>query len=149
MEKERIKSTYTNGITFKTTKSITKKDMITLCDLLKVKFPNDSFEPEAIIEGGIKYKYEDNRYKSVRLCAHYNSSRGEWPRINDNVMSEWKNNDDIIFPEENTFSTYLKSFHGAPVFTLDELKIWEKCFNEIGIVRVGRYPGQKRLTCLM
>jgi hypothetical protein len=45
----------------------------------------------------------------------------------------------------------LKSFHGAPLFTIDKLKVWEECFNQIGIgigigiVNVGKYPSKKSL----
>jgi hypothetical protein len=42
-------------------------------------------------------------------------------------------NDDIVFDKNYKFDTIIKSFHGAPVFTLDELKIWEECFNQIGV----------------
>jgi len=62
-------------------------------------------------------------------------------------MSEWSENNDIIFDENN----FLKSFHGAPLFTIDELKVWEECFNQIGIgigigiVNVGKYPSKKSL----
>lgn len=131
-------STYINGIEFKTTKVITKNDIVVMCELLHEKFPECSFKPEPTSEGGIQYIFKNNKawYKTVRFCVHYDSSQGNWTWVNDNVMSEWKNNDDMIFPNNNKFSTYLKSFQGAPIFTIQELQIWEECFNEIGIVRV-------------
>ena len=66
--------------------------------------------------------------------------------INDNVMTEWLDNNDIIFNKNSKFTIFLKSFHGAPLFTLDELKIWEECFNQIGIVKVGSCPSKKSLV---
>jgi len=60
-------------------------------------------------------------------------------------MSEWSENNDIIFDENNFFTIFLKSFHGAPLFTIDELKVWEECFNQIGIINVGKYPSKKSL----
>ena len=53
--------------------------------------------------------------------------------------------DDIIFDKNNKFTLFLKSFSGAPLFTLEELKIWEECFNQIGIIKVGKYPSKKSL----
>ena len=47
--------------------------------------------------------------------------------INDNVMTEWLDNNDIIFNKNSKFTIFLKSFHGSPLFTLDELKICAKC----------------------
>ena len=141
--------TYTNGLCFKTKKDITKNDIITLIHSLN----NNNyylnlceFIPEGISEGGILFKFKDDFdkewYKSVRLGIRGN---GKWDWIDENVMSEWHNNDDIIFKKNIKFTTFLKSFHGAPIFTLDELKIWEECFKQIGIVRFGRYPSKKSL----
>ena len=53
----------------------------------------------------------------------------------------------LSLQEKNkSISTFLKSFHGAPLFTLKELKLWEKCFNAIGLKRLGRYPRKKDLS---
>ena len=43
------------------------------------------------------------------------------------------------------FTLFLKSFNGAPLFTLEELKLWEECFNQIDIVKIGKYPSKKSL----
>ena len=72
-------------------------------------------------------------------------SRRNWGWINENVMNEWAENNDIIFNQNDKFTIFLKSLHGAPLFTIDELEIWEKCFNQIGIVKVGKYPSKKSL----
>ena len=107
------------------------------------------FQPEGITEGGILFKFKDNLdnnwYKSVRLCVGHGESKGKWYWINEHVISEWSGNNDIIFDKNNKFTLFLKSFNGSPVFTLDELKIWEGCFNQIGIVKVGKYPSKKSL----
>ena len=150
-------STYTNGLELKTERIITKDDIITMCQLLNSRDEYSNlceFEPEAISEGGILFKFKDNLenankykwYKSVRLCVNHMYSRGTWYLINrTNVISEWTGNNDIIFDKDNRFGLYLKSFHGAPIFTVDELKIWEECFSRIGIVNVGKYPTKKSL----
>lgn len=147
-----IMSTYCCGLTLKTENEITKDDIITMCKLLNSKEEYSDlceFQPEGKREGGILFKFKDNLdkewYKSVRLCVNQNFSEGKWYRVNDNYLSEWTGNNDIIFHKNNKFTLYLKSFNGAPVFTLEELKIWEECFNEIGIIKVGKYPSKKSL----
>lgn len=144
--------TYTPGLTLQTKKIITKNDIITICDLLKEQYSNlCEFQPEGITEGGILFKFKDNLdnkwYKSVRLCVDYGESKGKWYWINDNYLEEWSGTgkDDIIFDKNNKFTLFLKSFRGAPLFTIEELKIWEECFNQIGIINVGKYPSQKSL----
>jgi hypothetical protein len=155
-------STYTEGLTFKCTKDITKNDIVLLCDLLTERYNGlCTFQPEGIAEGGIKFvfnaDYARNWYKSVRLhvtgAFQYATANGRWYWIDDNCMMEWKNSDDLIFREKNIrgqqtrFSTFLKSFYGAPVFTIQELEIWEDCFSQIGIRKVGKYPAKKSLIC--
>ena len=145
-------STYTSGYTLKTERNITKNDIITMCKLLSSRDEYSNlckFQPEGITEGGILFKFKegfDNRwYKTVRLCVYRAESRGNWPWINENVMTEWIDSNDIIFNINNKFTIFLKSFNGAPLFTIEELKIWEDCFNQIGIIRVGKYPSKKSL----
>ena len=146
-------STYTTGLTLKTTRVIKKSDMTTMCEFLNSKEEFSGlcrFEPEGISEGGIVYKFQNecdkNWYKSVRLCVTHGCSGGKWYWVNENVMTEWSESSDIIFDTNKKFTIFLKSFHGAPLFTLAELRIWEACFNEIGIVKVGKYPSKKSLS---
>lgn len=145
--------TYAVGLTLKTKQIITKNDIITMCELLNSKdeyFNLCEFQPEAISEGGIIFKFKDSScnkwYKSVRLCVNVGESKGKWYCVNCNCLSEWTGNNDVIFDKNNKFTLFLKSFHGAPPFTLEELKIWEDCFNQIGIVKVGKYPSKKKLV---
>jgi hypothetical protein len=142
--------TYTLGLTLKCERTITKNDIITLCLLLNNKDEYKSlceFQPEGKAEGGILFKFKDSTnsswYKSVRLCV--NQCNGKWYYVNENVASEWSGNNDVVFDKDSKFTIFLKSFHGAPLFTLGELKIWEECFNQIGIVKVGRYPSKRSL----
>jgi hypothetical protein len=144
--------TYTRGFRLKTEQKITKNDIITMCKLLNERDEYINiceFQPEGISEGGIVFKFKDSFndiwYKTVRLGVNHGESDGKWYYVKDNVMTEWVNNDDIIFPKNNKFTLFLKSFHGAPLFTVDELKIWEECFNKIGIIKVGKYPSKKSL----
>ncbi len=146
-----IIGTYTIGFTIKTNNNITKNDIITMCKLLNSKDEYSNlceFQPENICEGGILFKFKNNfdnkLYKSVRLGI-YDESKGKWYKINNNYLTEWIGNNDIIFNKNNKFTLFLKSFNGAPIFTLKELKLWVECFNQIGIVKVGKYPSKKSL----
>lgn len=152
MSPPQIMSTYCCGLTLKTENEITKDDIITMCKLLNSKEEYSDlceFQPEGVTEGGILFKFKDNIdkkwYKSVRLCVNHPYTRGKWYWVNDNYLSEWTGNNDIIFDKNIEIYTFLKSFGGAPLFTLEELKIWEECFNEIGIIKVGKYPSKKSL----
>jgi hypothetical protein len=149
-------STYTTGLHLKTERIITKNDIITMCNLLnsKCEYTNlCEFIPEGISEGGILFKFkgnfDKNWYKSVRLCVNRDGARGKWYWVKENVMTEWFDNNDIIFQTNTKFTIFLKSFNGAPLFTLDELKIWEECFKQIGIVKVGKYPSKKSLITML
>ena len=145
-------STYTNGLTLKTLKIITKNDIIIMCNLLnnRDEYKNlCEFKPEGISDGGIIFNFKnainDKWYKSVRLQVNNDNTGGKWYWINDDVVNEQTDNNDIIFDKNKTFRIFLKSFHGAPVFTLDELKIWEQCFYQIDIINIGKYPTKKSL----
>jgi len=83
---------------------------------------------------------------SVRLGVNYHNTDGQWYWVNkEEVLQEWIESNDIIFKKGTSFNTILKSLYGAPPFTIDELKIWEKCFNQVGVYKVGKYPSIKRL----
>ena len=142
-------STYSSGLTFKTEKIITKNDIINLCKSLNNNAEYSDicyFEPEAITEGGLIFKFKENPdwYKSIRIHVDCQGD-GKWYQINENVIDEWTDNNDIIFNNKTKFSTFLKSFRGAPPFTIKELKIMEGSFSDIGIKRTGKYPTKKSL----
>ena len=135
--------TYTSGLTLKAEKDVTKKDILCICEMLSSHPEYNAschFEPERISEGGIIYKFNDTNgwYKSIRF-----RNGAKWPWIKD--IEEWIDSSDIIFDANTEFTMLLKSFHGAPVFTHDELEIWENILNTIGIKRIGKYPSKKYL----
>ena len=110
--------TYTKGLTLKTKKVIIKNDIITLCQLLnnREEYSNFcEFQPEGILGGGIKFKFNDTInndnskwYKSVRLMVECYPSKGKWYWVTDeNVFSEWSGNNDVVYPKNNTFSVFL------------------------------------------
>ena len=95
------KITYTSGYTLIAQKDITKHDIITLCNLLNEEYKEAcTFTPEAISEGGVKYKFIDggSAYKSVRLGLRYSY---KWPWVNtSSVMTDWEHSEDIIVKKE-------------------------------------------------
>ncbi len=148
---QHIITTYTYGYRLISKKDITKNDIIILCNMLNKEFENESpkikFVPEPITEGGIQFIFEGNErwYKSIRLGIR--DKRGKWPYIElSTVFDEWNQNNDVVINKKNEFQLFLKAFHGAPVFTVDELKIFEKCFEQIGLFKKGAYPKKKNLT---
>jgi hypothetical protein len=105
------------------------------------------FKPEPISEGGIVFSnfpgYGDGKYKSMRIFI---SQYGEYGIIGDDVMDKWKNNNKILCDKGETIDTFLKSFDGAPLWTIEELTIFEKCFNTIGFKRKDVYPKKTDLS---
>lgn len=134
-------NTYTSGYKLVAKRDIMKKDMITLCNRLNEHYSNATFEPEPITDGGIVFKFKDNTmwYKTMRISIK------DYPWIPRNVLEEWVDNTDVLIAKESIMTTCLKAFDGAPSFTLEELKIWESCFDEIGLVRKSKYPTKKAL----
>lgn len=141
----------------KSTKEVCMKDIVHVCQLLSDSeaFQDTcSFTPEGITEGGIHCHFKEgaapvNAYKSVRLCVGFGANRSKWPWVDEaNAMSEWSDSDMRLFRSNEKFTIILKAFYGAPAFTHEELMVWEQCFNEIGIVKMGGkkgFPSKKRL----
>ncbi len=167
-------STYTSGYDLTATQDITCNDIALMCMDLDAKF-NDHFHsdqyrfvPEAITEGGILMwkwpgKKEDGKsmYKTMRIFF-----RNGWPWIRhdkDCCVEKWLGDGTVIrrdqtnlhlgpgiplFPHQNSLpiNTFLKAFHGAPSWTVEELQLFEACLAKIGLVRKGRYPKKSSLT---
>ena len=153
-----VATTYTSGFTLKPTRDITKHDLYNICKDLNNYFSTDySFIPEPITEGGILFektpnKYNTNRaYKSMRFSS--GNGRIRWPLINrDNVMNEWKDNQDILFKKymrnnRNTkIRTFLKAFCGAECWTHEQLTIFNRVFEKHGIDCFCDMPTKKSLV---
>jgi hypothetical protein len=150
--------TYTKGYDLISTKSITKKEFIELCILLSNECNEYVFTPETISEGGILFKNfnDGNKYKTMRLhkiVDNYYYYRNGYSgmksfysfRINGNELEEWKNNEDILCNKDTLITTFLKSFNDVQPYTIEELKLFEKCFNQIGINVISKYSTIKSL----
>lgn len=131
---------YQIGIRFGATRLITKHDIITMCDAFNQDKYSDmrKFGPEPTTDGGIVFRlnYNGGRWRKTVRPHMIGDVRGKWHLIDEPAMTEWQNDCDVVFYEGTKFRTFLESNHGAPIFTPDELKAWEHCFNRIGIVRV-------------
>lgn len=115
--------------------------------------PNLRFEPEHITEGGIVFRFNNIPYfyKTVRFTNNEN-----WPAIEPDDV--WENNNEIALSKKNmdnygevkskyVLRTCLKAFEGAPIFTVEELQIWENVFANFGLKRKGRKTPKKNLLC--
>lgn len=145
MEEHKM-DTYTSGYTIKSTRSISKLDIINICTQLNNQFgPGYEFVPEAITEGGILWKHfpekSEKMYKTMRLGMYY-----DWAKVDpcDNV-EYWIKNPGDLCKSDIKFTTFLKSFFNAPSWTITELKIFEKCLSENGFKVFGNYPKKKNL----
>jgi hypothetical protein len=165
-------NTYCGGYKILFKNDITKNDMVILCNKLNEKFNEHYhttkfvFEPEPISEGGIVWRSWPNKhpdmYKSMRF-TYGNIPEWKWASVSKNVMTEWINNEDIVFkalygitdcynvPVRKTtkkytpMNTFLKAFENAPSWTITELEIFAECFGEIGVEVIGKYPPKKDL----
>ena len=144
-------NTYCNGFELVSIKNISKKEFVELCNNLQKEFndyydSNDySFSPECITEGGIVFNNfdEEDKYKTMRITYSY-SIDNLYGYINNNIKDEWINDESILIDKDKYLRTFLKSSRNAPEWTNDELKIFEKCFNNIGLI-IYKLPTKKEL----
>jgi hypothetical protein len=146
--------TCTEGFRIKTPSDITSKMMVSIIDQLHVTFgPGYSFAPEAISEGGILFTdwpgRQEGEYKTLRIQLF--KSAIAWPYISDTTLTEWRAGlETIIFLKGfNKYlegRTFLKAFHGAPCWTLAELRSFRDAFLRAGISCLKKLPSEKSLN---
>ena len=108
---------------------------------------NKTFIKFSSINGMNPWRVSDNHLKKLGIL-HLKERKGfdsDWPMVPHNVMEEWKNNEDIILQKGLSIKTHLKAFHGAPVFTESELKIFCECAEKIGLKLDSKIPKDKEL----
>lgn len=158
MRRTSIAETYTSGYYLILSRDITNKDIASICRDLNTAFNVDgiteyAFAPEPISEGGIEMVSwpgkTGDEYKTMRI--HF-SSCGNWPFIERNNAVEFMDNleTQVIglkttnmrnkgrLAPGNPISTCLKAFDGAPVWTVEELDIFAKVFEQYGITCSGK-----------
>lgn len=150
--------TYTHGLLFisKTKRQITKHDIYLLCLKLQEKLgAGYKIMPEAITEGGIEFVDYPNKkkdeYKSMRMRSSCNGvGRRGWTQIPmDFKLEDWKNNNDSLYTlfegeKKLQISTFLKAFHGAPVWTKEELLHIADIFQEFGFTYIKSSMPKKK-----
>lgn len=157
MQEEEI-NTYCQGFSLIARKNVTKKEFIQFLNNLSECFNQHyktteySFSPEQITEGGIVF---DNfncpeKYKTMRLYFTTKQLSGktslygnQW--IKDTVKEDWKDSNEILIPEGSYLDSFLKSFCAAPKYTNTELRIFLKCFNNIGLELYKKPKGGGKL----
>jgi hypothetical protein len=141
--------TYTFGFNFSINDKVTKHKIYNLCNDLNEEFKGKLLlQPEKITEGGLLVTWPDqkNEYKTIRFITsdHFNRN---WPWISDDPMKSWKNNNDVIWPVSGKFGTVLKSFNGAPCWTISELELIAKCMTKnLFIVDYDSFPNKNDLV---
>jgi len=156
--------TNTSGYSLFTLNDITTHVFITLCENLEKEFniyyKTDCFKfgPEKIYEGGILFLNFPNKtqemYKTMRIYVEEDSESAQdresdkWPFIEDNTINKWKlNKPQKLISKGRKVGTRLKSFERAPIWTKEELKLFQICFNQIGIdIIKSSYPKIKNLS---
>lgn len=154
MEYTQIENTNYNmeGVKLQCIKPISKKDFVHLCESLKIYFDDtfsetdNEFSPECISEGGILFnKYKFPAYKSMRLLfttKDGNTFERLYGQINTNIKNEWINDNTILINNNTFLKMRLKSFNNAPPWSVPELKLFLKCFQDYGLI-VYNFPGAK------
>jgi hypothetical protein len=156
MKANKIPTTYCHGFNIKITEDVRKSDYIKMCEAISeginnLNNSNIKMQPEAISEGGMVMTGLDNKewYKTMRHATY------KWEWINDDTYDKWKSSDEILWNagtkskyashQPSTVTTYLKAFHGAPVWTLEELNIIKEVFEEYGF-KVTKMPKKTHLV---
>jgi hypothetical protein len=127
-------ATYEHYKSVYTTRMITKKDIVNICDQLTIEYQlnnlgEEYFEPEAITEGGIVFKsytMNSGKYKTMRF-----SMNNKWPTVD----KEWTVEDeDECVPKNFRIDLFLKAFDLAPKWTNEEKKIFLRVLCNNGFV---------------
>jgi hypothetical protein len=153
MEEAIGSKSYNNAFTITVQRNITRNEFVEICS--DIHFCLDEIDkenklinhlsianviPERISEGGIEiifnkvqpYEgYDIAPYKSLRFIGY-----SGWPFIN----KAWISDDTILFKKGTILFTFLKAFHGAPLWTIDEIHSIKFCFEQRGckITNMGK-----------
>jgi len=140
--------TYTPGPTFKLNGPVTAVQVANVIDDLNYLMPGCNFAPEAICEGGISWPVQrQGPYKTFR----FDSCMGDWPWLShpDLNGSLRECDDQVVFDDfrSKSFDTFLKAFHGAPCWTLKELRVFVVAIEKNTSMTLKKMPTAKSLIC--
>lgn len=156
--KKNFPETYIKGYTLIAKQEITKTDFIRFCNLLEDEYnlyydtnqySISPYSEDKRVDSGIVFNNfknnENTGYKGMsilRLEEYYDE--------NNKLVKQFKNiinaNTTIVCGKNEILYTILKSFNRAPVYTIEELQLFEKCFNQIGIEVNSEYPKKENLN---
>jgi hypothetical protein len=132
------------------------------------------FEPEAICEGGIIFKrfpgMVDGQFKTMRLRFNqypwlpedlnewrnkepieihnvWNRKRVRLTRNNRDEYLEYLSEYEKQIKKQQVISTCLKAFKGAPHWTMEELKIFSSCLQQIGLKQSEKVKADDLVHC--
>lgn len=158
---DQYRITYTPGFKFKHTADITTHTIVNLCIALENEFGDGYlFVPEAITEGGIEVadwpgRRSDEEYKTFRF-SQQEGEFGCWPSFTETptatLTAWWTDDARVIFPldrekKNSARGSLLKSFYGAPVWTVAELRKVAAAFEAVGLDCVrSTIPGARKLS---
>lgn len=140
------KPTNTNaeGPTLEFLKDMTKKDLVALHTLLSTKF-TEFYSKNVTVgncdsdAGGLAFTSGTTGNKSMRFRWAYSNRNKHKNYYNFQELKglfgayEANSDDDIIVRKGTTLSTSLRSYDGAPIWTLDELEIFKDCLGEFAV----------------
>ena len=117
-----------------------KHDMIMLCNSLTEKLGKEHgcvFQPLKRAEGGIEYVYHDKSmpYKSIKIGSNdlVNKYHMWFPRVSDNVMTEWINSKEVIFPPKLSGQFHIDWSGDKPrPFEVREINMIKECLVDHG-----------------
>lgn len=141
IENNNVFNTYCDSYQLFSMKNITKKEFIQLLNDLSIEFNNYyntnnySFSPETLLNGGIIF----NNYKQYKLMQMYfingcNNTSPLYGWMDDNIKNKWITSDEILIKKDKHIYTNLISFCNTPKWTNQELQIFIKCFEHIGLI---------------
>jgi hypothetical protein len=115
---------FIKGLSLRTTRAITTSDMTHFCELLDAQPKYAGVCTFLSDHDSIVFKFLNNN---------------DWYKTVEFNIKTWAYNCDDKCGANISFVTRLKAYDGAPLFTIGELLVWEKCFAQIGVVSHGKH----------
>ena len=128
--------TYTGGPSIEVVNDVTRSKYVEMCRELSRHFGVPT-SPEPVYEGGLCFKVTTG-YKSFRHNLRYKcltDGKFKWPHVPEDVLVRWSDLHDVVLLEKGLAgSSCLKSFDGAPAWTMEELRSMKAIMGRYGIV---------------
>lgn len=132
--------TYCDGYPIAITKIITENDLNYLCQDLGYEY-NKYF----------KLTNDEDKYNFTIDLNTLNIQFSNYPNKKENGYKAMRliiKDNKTPITETNKIRTFLKAFRGAPIWTLNDLQIFDICLSKIGF-NIDKYPAQIRNLLLV